>query len=289
MGPAELTRLLVESFDFQESLSAEAALKRILVNIGLNEYEAAVEAERRAPGVLLLLRQEESTTLPFDVSSSDPHRLVGKGRTRRDDTPRTVELRERLALVDDLLLSIYECGDSVFESMSAKMLRESGAIETFVTAPSNDGGIDIYGRIPLRLQAPDVPKSLLRTTILSKELLILGQCKCYEPSAAIGRPAIDQYHGQLKACLEQYEGNPILPPNRVPSRYYQRNEASLTILLTTAGFSEQALGAASSYDMLLVNGRAIAEYLAYLGVGVTSNSSGKARISREAILDWTNR
>lgn len=287
MNPSDIASLLASTFDPTQSLTVEEAIAETLRFAGYRQVEAAIEADATAGRVLASLRSKPVQELPFDISDSRPVRLVGKRRGRARDSEQAREARAQFDLVPALVQAIYEQGPIAFEHLVRRCLVLDGASESLLTGFRDEGGIDVYGRIPIRNQAPDIPESLLRTALVTKELLFLAQCKCLNPSDTLGRPVLDQFEGAVSACMAQYDNNPHPPTNRVPEDFYHRGEAVLKMLFTTAEFSVQALAAAQSYDMLLVDGRRLAEFLIARGVVDREGSATMSGLAR-VIRDWAD-
>lgn len=265
MSPNEIAAWLSKSFGANDNLSLEEAIAKVLRQVGYKEVEASLEASDRAAAVHSHLRQASPQQLPFDISESRPVRLVGKGRRRVGDTPELTVARKRFEIVPLVRDAVYRAGDVVFEQLCTRIMLEEGASESVWNGSPDDGGIDLYGRIPVRRQSDAVPESLMRTAVITKELLFLGQCKCFAPDTGIGRPALDEFVGGFTACLNKYEGNDRPPAHCVPSNFYNRNEGALKIFFTTASFSDPAVAAAASLDIELVDGHQIAEFLVARG------------------------
>ncbi len=164
-------------------------------------------------------------------------------------------------------------------------MRLSGAKEAFAICSGDDGGIDTYGRLPIRLSDPNVRNGLLRTAILEKEILFLGQCKCQTPSINPGD--IDGFQGATDACLKKYEGNLHPPSHRVPETYYRRQEMCIKVFFTTSDYSTRALSKADSLDITYIDGKQIAEFLIYHGIGLASGIDGMI-VNHADLLAWAN-
>jgi hypothetical protein len=266
MSPSEIAASLSTSFAPNDNLLLEEAIAKVLRQVGYKEVEASLEASDRAVHVLSHLRRMSAQQLPFDISESRPIRLIGKGRPRVADPPELTVARESFVMIPMVQRVVFEAGDVVFERLCTRMMLEEGASESVRNGSPDDGGIDLYGRIPIRQQSGAVPESLMRTVVIAKELLFLAQCKCYVPSTDIGRPALDEFAGSCAACLNKYDGNSRPPTHRVPQEFYIRNESALKVFFTTASFTSAAVAAAHSSDIELVDGRQIAEFLVARGV-----------------------
>ena len=282
----EAADLLASTFDPNEVLTLERALGRVLMGGGLDEYAAAVEAERIAPAVTRVLREQPQTELMFDLSDSEPVRLIGKARSRPQDSSRTTDLRERLLLVEPMLNALLQCAPMTFEKVCARLMVIQGASEAVAIAGGDEGGIDVYGRLPLRLHDPEVPEHLIRSTFLRTDLLFLGQCKRYAASAPVGRPDIQQFVSQVADCLIQYEHfSGRIPSHHVPFGCYRKKELALLMFFTTSSFSAGAISAADGHDILLIDGRQIAELMIFNGVGLVETAGGPS-VSPHAIEAW---
>ena len=78
-----------------------------------------------------------------------------------------IRLRQACRFTNDILAATYELGGDNFEKLCVECLRLSGFREVFVMAVSDDGGIDIFGRLSIRPPDSGVPNGLLRTTLLA--------------------------------------------------------------------------------------------------------------------------
>jgi len=270
-----------------ESVKLDALIERTLQQRGVPRYAAASEASAKTDKVLAELLSRRPQDLPFDFHASNEYRLIGKQRNRPTDTPGTAEIRERLALVTTMFQMVYACGDITFEKICAGLMHLSGASDAYATCSSDDGGIDIYGRFPLQLPDRDISQSLVDTCLLNKQYFFLGQCKCYTSTARIGRPELEMFHGATGHCLSQYEGNSHPPSHRVPSGFYRKNETCIRAYFTTADFADTAIGAANAMDIILINGRQIAEFLIYHKIGLTDDS--RLAINQDALVAWADR
>ena len=184
----DVERLLIAKFDEEQSVSLSRALSQLLEQQGLGQFEAAEEAERISPLVRDLLGQRRPEELPFEFGRSDTMQLVGKARLRSGENIQTGFARQARACVDDLHEALCRCADVDFEAVCAAALVSSGASEMSATCSGDDGGIDLYGRLPLHPPDSTVQPGLLRTTLLAKEILVLGQCKRYARGSRVGRP-----------------------------------------------------------------------------------------------------
>lgn len=284
----EIAEWIIESYDGSQTTNVERICEAVLRSHGINRFAASTEAGEKASKVLTLLRSMDASSLPFEFSERDPRRLIGKQRIRKDDTPETVAARQALHLVPQMIEVIYSLGDCLFEKICAAMMRLSGADQAFAGCASDDGGIDIYGRIPLRLGNANIQKGILQTAFLRKPLLFLGQCKCYKPDSYIRPEDIEQFHGSINSCMRHYEGNPHPPSHRVPAEYYRREETCIFVFFTTASFTEKAQTAAASHDIMLVNGKELAEYLIHHRIALVSTYEGIQVIDSAQLEPWAN-
>lgn len=149
----------------------------------------------------------------------------------------------------------------------------------------DEGGVDFYGRLEVRPSSLQVPRGLAYTTILPKQLLVLGQAKRYALNAKIGRPAIQQFKGQIYDCIEKYEGNSCPPTHRVPDEYYYRGEPYLGVFMTTGSFTETATETISTSGIVLVSGVQLAQFLAINRVGITERNR-TLHFGRSDFADW---
>ena len=157
----------------------------------------------------------------------------------------------------------------------------------YATCSGDDGGIDLYGRLPLRAADTAVHPGLLRTSLLVKEILVLGQCKRYDRGARIGRPEIQKFLGAVRSCLNQYEGNERPPSRRVPREFYRRDELCIPVFMTTADYADTSTGEAESNDVILVEGRGLAEFLTAQRVGIVDDvETGQPSFDRGAFEAW---
>lgn len=280
----EIADWIVSSFDMKESTKLDVLVERVLRQRGAHRFAASSEAIAKTDRVLYELQSRRPEDLPFDFHASDEYRLIGKQRIRPSDSAVTAEIRGRLALSVPMLDAVYNCGDLTFERICAGVMHLSGATVARATCSPDDGGIDIYGRIPLRNPDPLIARNLIGTTILNKGLLFLGQCKCHDPKLRIGRPDLDNFHGAVKHCLSQYEGNHHPPNQRVPPDFYRAHETCVQLFFTTGEFADTAIGAANAMDTILINGYQIAQFLIYHKIGVSVR--GRAAIDQSALAAW---
>ena len=282
----EIANWIVAAFDMQESVKLDALIERVLQQQGVPRFAASTEAIAKTDKVLAELQSRRPQDLPFDFHGPNEYRLVGKQRSRPSDSPATAEVRERLALLTPMLETVYACGDITFEKICAGLMHLSGASDAYATCSVDDGGIDVYGRLPLRLPDAGIGPNLIGTCLLDRKCLYLGQCKCYAPTVNIGRPELDSFHGAAESCLLQYDGNHRPPSHRVPSSFYRKNEMCFRLFFTTAGYADTAVGAANALDIILITGRQIAEFLVYHKVGLSD--SGVITVNQSALVEWAD-
>lgn len=282
----EIANWVVAAFDMRESVKLDALMERVLQQHGVPRFAASSEAIAKADKVLAELQSRRPQDLPFDFHGPNEYRLVGKQRSRPSDSHATAEVRGRLALLTPMLETVYACGDITFEKICAGLMHLSGASDAHATCSVDDGGIDVYGRLPLRLPDAGIGDNLIGTCLLDRKYLFLGQCKCYAPTVNIGRPDITDFHGATESCLSQYDGNHRPPSHRVPSSFYRKNETCFRLYFTTAGYTDTAVGAANALDIILISGRQIAEFLVYHRIGLPDNGNGT--ISQDTLVTWAN-
>ena len=283
-----LAELLIAKFDPKRSEKLVVFIAELLREGGTGKFRAEILTEELMPAVQDILRRQRAEDLPFFILEGDAVRLLGKGRERPVDTPETVRARQARVFVSKILQAIYdECRDrdDQFEVLCASCLRLSGARETFATCSSDDGGIDVYGRLLIRTPDLLVTPGLLQTTLLEREVLILGQCKCDNPVGKIGPESIREFHGAVAGGLNKYEGNQHPPTHRVPSNYYQRNELCIPIFMTTADYSDKAATEAKSQGIVIISGQQIAEFVAYCGIGF-ADEGGVYQFKPDLFQDW---
>jgi len=231
------------------------------------------------------LEQIQPEMLPFELSVQRPERLVGKRRPRVGDSPETKALRERLNTIDGLVEIVASMDDNAFEYLCAAIIVRNGASDANVTAHSDDGGIDVFGRLPVLVGDSRIPRGLARTTLDVRDILFLCQAKRYGRQQTIGRDELQKFAGQSRDCLTAYRNIERKPSHRVPASYYVEEELCLTLFMTSASFSRQARSYADGVNMVLADGRLIAELLVVWGVGGHPGSA----TSSDAVLDWSMR
>ena len=191
----EIANWVVASFDMRESVKLDSLIERVLQQQGVPRFAASTEAIAKTDKVLAELQSRRPQDLPFDFHGANEYRLIGKQRTRPTDSPATAEVREKLSLLTPILEAMYASGDIMFEKVCAGLMSLSGASDAYATCSTDDGGIDVYGRLSLRLPDVSINQNLIGTCLLNKRFLFLGQCKCYDPATRIGRPDLDNFYG----------------------------------------------------------------------------------------------
>jgi hypothetical protein len=257
----------------------------MLVEEGFGPYEAAEIASTKATAVAVIIRRGDQGALPFEISARDPRRLIGKARRRAGESDAVARLRARHGFLAEMRLAAYSLGADDFERLCARLMLAFGASHAIAQTANDDGGVDVYGRIPVRLAPAEIPRTLLAGALFDKELLFLAQCKCYEPSTPIGPGEVGKFFGQVEACLDKYRGNASPPSHRVPDDYYRRREAALKVIFSTCLFSDRAHGLADQGDIVLVGGDRIAQYLVALGVGFASDGDSEY-LKPELVAEW---
>jgi hypothetical protein len=282
----EIANLIIKDFDRRNSITVERAATQAIVALdGVSVSEAAALAESKASAVLGALAAMDPRELPFELSMRASNRLIGKERVRPDDTEEARTVRGRLHLVAPFVEALLQLGDRCFEFVSAATMRLAGAVESVPTGSGDEGGIDFYGRIPIRPASPLVERSVLATSILERNLLFLGQSKCVGSSVEIQRSVITQFNSDVEYCRQKYEGVSRKPSNRVPEAYYRTGETCLKIFITTGKFAPGAVNFASASDMATVNGRQLAEFLIFHGVGIRVDEDS-AVVDPDLIANW---
>lgn len=281
----EIALWVIHRFDRKDTCSVERIVEKVLLEHGTSVYDAPEEAEKKSAAVLDALQKMPLEGLPFDFSVRDSRRLVGKERPLANDTPETKELQAKIALVAQMTKEVFKFGDKNFEKLCAKLMFLSGAKEAFAQCTHDDGGIDVYGRLPIRLSDPKIRSGLLHSAILKKAVLFLGQCKCQ--TSDVGPGDIDNFQGAAEACLRKYEGNSHPPSHRVPDAYYKNREMCIRVFFTTGNYTQKASSKAEALDITHVSGRQVAEFLIYHGIGlIHPPSSSSYEIDPAMLLDW---
>lgn len=282
----DIAKTLIEDFDRHQSITIERAVSHAIAKLdGVSEDEAALLAETKASAVFGALSSMDPRDLPFEFSMRSANRLVGKQRERPDEPEEARAARGRLHLVTPYLDALIALGDRCFEFVCAATLRLAGASESLATGVGDEGGIDIYGRIPIRPASGLIQRSVLATSILERDLLFFGQSKCIGRTADVQRGFITQFNADVDHCRQKYEGVARKPSNRVPESYYRTGETCLKVFLTTGTFAPGAITFAKASDIAIVKGRELAEFLLFHGVGLASDESDP-RIDPDLIAAW---
>lgn len=284
LSPHELADSLVAGFDRQTEVRLDRALIELLRNSGLGRFAASERAWKVEDAVLRLLEERPPEDLPFRLSDGGK-RLVGKARIGARDNPETVFARSAERLSERLLKALLGLSTDDFEVVSAASIMLSGAREMKALCTGDEGGIDFYGRLEIRPPSSSIPAGLMHTTILPKEMLVLGQAKRNHPDVRIGRPAIQQFKGQIQDCLKKYEGNQSPPSHRVPDSYYFRDELCLGVFVTTASFAETADESVGASGIVLVTGTRLSQFLAFRRVGIVEEE-GNFRFDEKEFSVW---
>lgn len=270
--PRELADRLVVEFDRHAEVRLDYALVALLRTIGLERFKSEEIAWKVEDGVLRILRERPPEDLPFRLCDGGK-RLVGKARSGASDSPDIAFARNAEGLASQLLDTLLGLTPHDFEVVSAATMVLSGAREMTALCTGDEGGIDFYGRLQIRQSSPQIPRGIIFTTLLPKELLVLGQAKRYERRVRIGRPDIQQFKGQILDCLKKYEGNQCPPTHRVPDSYYRRDEPCLGVYVTTASYAETASECVEASGIVLVSGLQLSQFLAFHRVGVVQNEN----------------
>jgi hypothetical protein len=272
-SPSELADRLVAGFDRHAEVRLDHALIKLLRNLGLERFRSEEIAWKVEDVVTRLLQERQPEDLPFRLCDGGK-RLVGKARIGVRDNAETAFAKNAEALSSQLLNSLLGLTPDDFEVVSAASMVLSGAQEMKALCTGDEGGIDFYGRLPIRQPSALIPKGLIHTTLLPKELLVLGQAKLYQRHARVGRPDIQQFKGQVQDCMKQYEGNPRPPTHRVPESYYRRDEPFLGVFVTTASFAETATTCVEASGIVLIPGVPLSQFLAFHHVGIRQDEKG---------------
>lgn len=269
-SPNDLAVRILDGFDRRVEVRLDRALAKLLRDNGFGRFESEEIAFKVEDAVLKRLRDYQPETLPFRLCDGGK-RLVGKARISSNDNPETTFARSAEALASKILDALLELTPDDFEVASAAAMMLSGAREMRALCTGDEGGIDFYGRIPVREASRRIPEGMMFTTLLPKSLLVLGQSKRFERHTRIGRPAIQQFKGQLFDCVNKYDGNRSPPTHRVPDSYYFRNEPCLGVFVTTASFAETAKECVEASGIVLVPGVQFSQFLAFHRIGIVNN------------------
>jgi hypothetical protein len=285
MTPQDIAQAIIASFDGNASKKVCEAIIDVLVSSGLSRNEAFEMAEDYDVKVLNYLKSyQPQQQLGFDFSTREKDRLIGKLRKRRNDTSETLFARSISPFIPAMRQAMVGIDDSDFETLCAASLKLAGATEAFALRTIDEGGIDFFGRIPIRNQSDNIPSTLLRTSLLKHDLLLLGQAKRNNLNSSIGRPEIQKFGGQVKECISQYAGYTDPPRMRVPENYYKPGEPCLPIFITTASFSDRVPGSLAN-GILTINGQELAEFLLAHRIGVIFEA-GSYSFVKELFRSW---
>jgi hypothetical protein len=272
-SPSELVDRLVAGFDRHEEVPLDHALIKLLRSLGVERFRSEEIAWKVEDVVARLLQQRQPEDLPFRLCDGGK-RLVGKARIGVRDNAETAFAKNVEVLSSQLLTTLLDLTADDFEVVSAASMVLSGAQEMKALCTGDEGGIDFYGRLAIRQPSVLIPKGIIHTTLLPKELLVLGQAKLYQRHVRVGRPDIQQFKGQVQDCMKQYEGNQRPPTHRVPESYYRRDEPFLGVFVTTASFAETATACVEASGIVLIPGVPLSQFLAFHHVGIVRDEKG---------------
>jgi restriction endonuclease len=279
-GVVDVAKTIVDSFDPARSVLLRDAVVEAMLSLGLTETDAMDwSTDQNIAALRRNLDERPQQKLPFEFSLRPPDRLIGKKRKRPDDTIEVQHIRDNLDVIEPLVDLLGVMDDTQFEHFCAAALLRAGATTADVTEPGNDGGIDFYGRIPVLIGDSDVPAGLVRTTLDVRPLLAFGQAKRYV--GAVDRAELQAFAGQIRDCLNQYEGMQTPPAHHVPFSYFEKNETCLAFFFTTGVFTKGARDYASASNMILADGRLLAELLVYWRV-VTATGG----VNAGTVAEW---
>jgi hypothetical protein len=277
---AQLASWIIEDFDPTEAISVEEAAERSLRRRGVDRLSAGIEAADCSSAVLSRLTQRPPETLPFDRPAGNTSVLVGIRRERSSDAPEARAARKRLTYLDAMNDALISLGPCAFERIIAGLMRLSGATQAFAGCAGDDGGIDVYGRIPLRGTNIEMPAGLLPAALLGRPLLYVAQCKCYGRGNVVGREALDLFAGEVSIALQKYHAA-HRPSRAVPAEYYSTNETCLRFFFTTTTYTADAIDCDAALDMTLLGGREISSFLMSHDVGIDEDG-----VSATALAAW---
>ena len=284
--PGTVAAHIAKHFPISDSMSAQDAAAWALGETGLSDSSAfEVATEQFSARVLHELMRMRLETLRFTFSQLEPDRLVGKGRPLSGDTPEILLARARLQLAPAVLSALHTLGPDTFELISAGVVHLLGGRESYALCAGDEGGIDIFGRFPLRMPDPLVDRRLLPPILSDRALLFMGQCKCLSPHSSVGPDAIRDFQTAVHDALTKYEGNPRPPSHRLPETYYRSNETTLKFLLTSGEISPKAAGSAAAGDIVTLAGAQIAQILLSRGVGVVEED-GEPQLDPARLGQW---
>jgi hypothetical protein len=273
LSPSELADRLVAGFDRHAEVRLDHALIKLLRSSGLEQFRSEEIAWKVEGVVARLLQERQPEDLPFRLCDGGK-RLIGKARIGVRDNADTAFARNAEALSIQLLNTLLDLTPDDFEVVSAAGMALSGGQDMKALCTGDEGGIDFYGRLPIRQPSALIPRGILHTTLLPKELLVLGQAKLYQRHVRVGRPDIQLFKGQVQDCMKQYEGNQRPPSHRVPESYYDRDEPFLGVFVTTASFAETATACVEASGIVLIPGVKLSQFLAFHHVGIVHDEKG---------------
>lgn len=286
-SPRELAERLIAGFDRTTEIGLARALIAIFRADGFGKFESDESAYTVERAVLEELERHNPEDIPFRLSEGG-RRLVGKARVGQQDSPDVIFARCAESIAVPLLSSMLALDPSDFEVVCAAAVRLSGGYDMRALCTGDEGGIDFYGRLEVRQRSDRIPAGILYTTILPRNLLVLGQAKRYPSDSKIGRPDIQKFKGQLDDCLRKYEGNARPPTHRVPESYYKRNESFLGVFATTGSFAGPAITSAESNGIVLVTGRQLAHFLAFQRVGIVEQQQNGFQFDGNEFARWVS-
>lgn len=164
-SPSELADRLVAGFDRHAEVRLDRALIKLLRNLGLERFKSEEIAWKVEDVVARLLRERQPEDLPFRLCDGGK-RLVGKARIGVRDNAETAFAKNAEALASQLLNILLALTSDDFEVVSAASMVLSGAQEMKALCTCDEGGIDFYGRLPIRQPSALIPKGLVHTTLL---------------------------------------------------------------------------------------------------------------------------
>ncbi len=273
LSPSELVDRLVAGFDRHAEVRLDHALIKLLRGSGLERFRSEEIAWKIEDVVARLLQERQPEDIPFRLCDGGK-RLVGKARMGVRDNADTAFARNAEALAGELLNTLLDLTPNDFEVVSAASMVLSGGQEMKALCTGDEGGIDFYGRLPIRQPSATIPQGLIHTTLLPKEVLVLGQAKLYQRQVRVGRPDIQLFKGQVQDCMQQYAGNQRPPSHRVPESYYNRDEPCLGVFVTTASFAETATACVEASGIVLIPGVKLSQFLAFHHVGIVQDDKG---------------
>lgn len=285
----QLAQYLIDDFVPTSVGRVDLLIAAALTSRDVPKWEAASEAEARASAVLAYLHSLDPKSLPFEFSLNDDRRVIGKQRPRPDEPDEATRARRHLHLTDAYLAALRELGPQDFEFACAAAMGLAGASEANAIGAGDEGGIDVYGRIPVRGPSHAIPDTVITSSILNRDLLFLGQCKCLAPGGTVSRDKVSQFHADVEACLAKYEGIERKPKHRVPDSFYRRGEACLKVVFTTGLFERGARGFAEHFDIILVDGRDLGQFLLYNQVALDDTDPDDPRVDVRALRAWAGR